>query len=510
MAQGPWRRSTRSRSSPQERQADAIAAMVSRADSKPSSAHRSRQGLPAVLAGRLRSATGYDFSGIRVHAGSQSASEARRLGARAFTVGRNVHLGSEAATDQETLLAHEAVHAAQQGSVPQATAWGGPSTTLLRSEPNIPQLTPGVDATDSWRDLVRQEAFIPDEPTLRARGTSARDRFLQAREGQRLINNLWQASNRGRASPRFGLGVAFRTQLPPQTDGLDASGYFEPNSPSAGRYTVHVKDVLPPISGSFRVGGITGEGVGYAHTDPESDMAATLHHELEHVEFVRTGAGTIWPTGHGDVSKGEVEPAFRERIAAFQGDLDAIERRIRADAVARNQEPIAAAPATRDVAPARSASTPSDQPFVGFRLSGEAGLAGQDGRRFAGVAGADLVLGRISSLNLGARGVYLTPDRLFAGGAVGIRFGQSAGDRAGQRVENPLFFDIEAGVVGQLNATEASRVMDRVGLFGSAGVGQEYGTSGNRFFWRLGGFVIVSDRGNASGGGTAGIGVRFQ
>jgi hypothetical protein len=116
----------------------------------------------------------------------------------------------------------------------------------------------------------------------------------------------------------------------------------------------------------------------------------------------------------------------------------------------------------------------------------------------------------LHSLNLGVRGVYLTPDRLLAGGVVGIRRVQTSDGGPSQAVENPLFFDLEAGVVGQLNSTETARILNRIAVFGSVGVGQEYGTSGTRAFWRLGGFVVVSDRGQAAGGGTVSIGAHFQ
>jgi Domain of unknown function (DUF4157) len=469
--------------------------------------------LPHSLARRLEAQVPFDFGAVRVHTDASSRLAARRLGAAAYTVGRDIHLAEPAragaSPETQHVLAHEAIHAAQQGALP--ARWGASgSANLWHSPSGEPQLTPGVDADDSYRDLVT-ETFIPNDATLTQRGTDARRRFLEAREGGRVINSLWHLARDGVRNPRFNIGVTFRTQLPAQTRGLEASGFFEPDDPAARHYSVHVKDVLPPISGAIRLGGTTGEGVGYAHTDPESDMASTLHHELTHVEFVRSGAGSIWPTGHGDVARGEVEPLFRQRIAAFESDIDAVEARIRAAAAPR---PVPTPPGGVDSLrePASSASPqPSGPSFVGVRASADLGGAAQGGARFAGIAGADLVLGRIASLNLGVRGIYLTPDRLLAGGTVGLRVLQTGESRPGERVENPLFFDLEAGVVGQLNGPESSRVVNHAALFGSAGVGQEYGTAGTRVFWRVGGFVVISDKsGGSFAGGTVGAGIRFQ
>jgi hypothetical protein len=63
---------------------------------------------------------GYDFSGVRVHTGMEAALAARDLGARAFTLGRNIVFArGQYAPGSETgrrLLAHELAHVAQQGT----------------------------------------------------------------------------------------------------------------------------------------------------------------------------------------------------------------------------------------------------------------------------------------------------------------------------------------------------------------------------------------------------------
>jgi hypothetical protein len=62
---------------------------------------------------------GHDFSQIKVHDGPASADAAERIGARAYTLGNDIHLGTEAhglpRQQFDRLLTHEAVHTVQQG-----------------------------------------------------------------------------------------------------------------------------------------------------------------------------------------------------------------------------------------------------------------------------------------------------------------------------------------------------------------------------------------------------------
>ena len=70
----------------------------------------------------IEHATGESLSEVRVHNGSASAAAAEGLGARAYTIGSDIHLGSEASRlavlQRNRLLAHEAVHTIQQGGRP--------------------------------------------------------------------------------------------------------------------------------------------------------------------------------------------------------------------------------------------------------------------------------------------------------------------------------------------------------------------------------------------------------
>src|SRR5207249_2623 len=60
---------------------------------------------------RMEGQVGADLSGVKIHTGGESASAARGFGARAFTVGQDVHFGAgefaPGTKEGDRLLAHE-------------------------------------------------------------------------------------------------------------------------------------------------------------------------------------------------------------------------------------------------------------------------------------------------------------------------------------------------------------------------------------------------------------------
>ncbi len=78
--------------------------------------------LDAPLRRTLETGLGADLSRVRIHDTLASADAAESVGARAYTVGSDIHLGRAAATldaaARDRLLVHEAVHAVQQGGRP--------------------------------------------------------------------------------------------------------------------------------------------------------------------------------------------------------------------------------------------------------------------------------------------------------------------------------------------------------------------------------------------------------
>ncbi len=70
--------------------------------------------LPGALRGFMEPRFGADFSGVRLHDQAAERKVARRIGARAFTYGRNVWLGPDESASDKRLMAHELTHVVQQ------------------------------------------------------------------------------------------------------------------------------------------------------------------------------------------------------------------------------------------------------------------------------------------------------------------------------------------------------------------------------------------------------------
>lgn len=72
-----------------------------------------------VIRGRVEAATGAALSSVRVHASAASHASAAALGARAYTIGSDIHFGAgeyrPGTQDGDRLIAHELVHTIQQG-----------------------------------------------------------------------------------------------------------------------------------------------------------------------------------------------------------------------------------------------------------------------------------------------------------------------------------------------------------------------------------------------------------
>ncbi|NOT54933.1 MAG: DUF4157 domain-containing protein [Deltaproteobacteria bacterium] len=84
------------------------------------------QPLPTSMRAFFEPRFGRDFSGVRVHTGSQASETAKTINARAFTVANNIAFGgwqfAPASQEGRRLLAHELTHVVQQGGAQQASA----------------------------------------------------------------------------------------------------------------------------------------------------------------------------------------------------------------------------------------------------------------------------------------------------------------------------------------------------------------------------------------------------
>lgn len=78
----------------------------------------SGEALPGTLQRKFESSLGADLSGVRVHRSAESQTAAQAVGARAYTLGRDIHFGAgqydPSSPQGEHLLAHEVAHTVQQ------------------------------------------------------------------------------------------------------------------------------------------------------------------------------------------------------------------------------------------------------------------------------------------------------------------------------------------------------------------------------------------------------------
>ncbi len=101
----------------------------------------------------MESRFGADFSNVRIHNNSESASMSNQIGAKAFTYGNNIFFNQNqyqpSSSEGKTLLAHELTHTVQQGAAVQRKA--APVTTSV-AQPQIQRFL-GL-SLPSWQDVL--------------------------------------------------------------------------------------------------------------------------------------------------------------------------------------------------------------------------------------------------------------------------------------------------------------------------------------------------------------------
>lgn len=138
---------------------------------------------------------GFDFSRVRVHAGTAAQESARAVDARAYTVGDHVVFGAGTfapATDQgRALLAHELTHVVQQ-----ARAGGTPALQRAPNDKDPKQTTPptvsqdvAVVLADDPGLLTEAAVLAPDATVLRVK--SRDDLAAQLKTIQGKVKTLY-------------------------------------------------------------------------------------------------------------------------------------------------------------------------------------------------------------------------------------------------------------------------------------------------------------------------------
>lgn len=122
---------------------------------------RSGDAMPAPLRQFMEPRFGHDFARVRLHTGPDAAQLSSRLGARAFTVGRNVFFGRgefdpQGATGRR-LIAHELAHVVQQGQASRHPV------TESKAHPAQVAGTPSNRETPA--EVIRRVAWWPNVPT---------------------------------------------------------------------------------------------------------------------------------------------------------------------------------------------------------------------------------------------------------------------------------------------------------------------------------------------------------
>ena len=148
--------------------------------------HAAAKGVPATPGRALGAAArasfearmGRDFGDVRIHDGGEAARAARDIGARAFTVGRDIVFGAGEFRPGDPggtrLLAHELAHVVQQGgrdAGPQAKlAIGAPGDAYEREADRVADtVAAGGTATPGLRTpplIQMQPSLLDDRPRL--------------------------------------------------------------------------------------------------------------------------------------------------------------------------------------------------------------------------------------------------------------------------------------------------------------------------------------------------------
>ena len=489
---------------------------------------------------------GQSFADVRVHADDEAARSARSVSAWAYTVGRDVVFGPgryEPGTPAgRRLLAHELAHVAQQrGAAPvpaarlevgaldapeeheaeraaDAAMAGRDAAAALTPRSTVRlRRVPGVDARDSFDAMVRWD-LDPEAADRRAPAADAVTRFLRIAEGASLMNQLWTLFCTADGC-KTSITLHFVDQLPPGHN--EATGVFDPGTRGASAYRVWVRYVKPSIPGTKRKSEWPSSDdpqVVSRVQEPASVMAENIFHEFLHVWFVNARNGQIAPTGHGP--KG-VEPEFLKRLQTANAqllDLESVIATERAEAERQAEEKRSKPDAAKPPSPP---PPPAGPPPVGGSFGvqiGGGGFAKRPGA-FHTILGADAIFNVLGGLRLGLRGIYMTPDHMLLGPGIGYRALQGDGS---EPVQRPFFFDLEAGVLFELSPAGASRVTNAFSGFGGVGLGQEFGREGARFWWRVGGMLVITDKPQVDsatsrqsapvtvgGSGHGGVGVSF-
>jgi hypothetical protein len=162
---------------------------------------------------------GYDFSNVRVHADDGAARSASAIGARAYTLGRNIAFASgeyqPGTADGRHLLAHELAHVVQQtnSGAPQVQRKlkVNPGLTLdtrgfSTSRSGDVYTAPAVTKTSTWNEIFT--ALLSTPRTFKLKG--ATNTAIDANLDKHMTARHGIVSFASKKKYTFGAGAAFR------------------------------------------------------------------------------------------------------------------------------------------------------------------------------------------------------------------------------------------------------------------------------------------------------------
>lgn len=134
--------------------------------------------LPTRVQRQFEQSLGTDLSGVRVHTGAESAQAASAVGAKAYTVGNDIHFADDRYQPDDPfglhLLAHEVAHTAQQS--------GGAKRRQHKLEVSAPQDAAEHEADRAADAMVRGEAASVSGAAAGAVARSPRTDWTKPRE----------------------------------------------------------------------------------------------------------------------------------------------------------------------------------------------------------------------------------------------------------------------------------------------------------------------------------------
>ncbi len=194
------------------------------------------------LRSRLGEQFGQDFTQVRVHSGPASADAAQRVGARAYTLGTDIHLSREArglsGRDLDQLLAHEAVHTVQQGG--HAVT---PHAALTVSHP--------ADAAEQEAERLAESITSGAATQKPSRSLALRDRMRASMPGQvgRSVSPHIQRDLVGKHPTREGeFDLDMKTQSDPTKDvGMGGTIKFRANDKGPDSGSIRLLQVAKTV-----------------------------------------------------------------------------------------------------------------------------------------------------------------------------------------------------------------------------------------------------------------------